>query len=147
MEPIAVGFMVLVGTAGLIGAVGGAIGGAVTWRLGAGLVLGALLTVAALLLVLVAEGSGSLVWLRAKLAWGVPAMAFTFLLASLSARWLESRSRLPRTGTAVAAFAVALSLGFLSLRLFGLNRRTPILTALAAGACLGVLAIYDRSRR
>jgi len=40
MEPIAVGFMVLVGTAALLGAVVGAIGGAVTWRVGANLALG-----------------------------------------------------------------------------------------------------------
>lgn len=74
-------------------------------------------------------------------------MAFTFLMASVSARWLQARTRLGRTGTATAAFAVALSLGLLTLRLFGLSLRAPILAALAAGVCLTVLAIYDRSRR
>src|SRR6476620_5961638 len=98
MEPIAVGFMILVGTAALLGAVVGAIGGAVTWRVGANLALGALLTAGALLLVLVADGSGSLAWLRPKLTWGAPSMAFTFLVASVSARWLQARTTLGRTG-------------------------------------------------
>jgi hypothetical protein len=37
MEPIAVGFMVMVGTAALLGVVVGAIGGAVAWRVGVSL--------------------------------------------------------------------------------------------------------------
>jgi hypothetical protein len=60
MEPIAVGFMVLVGTAALLGVVVGAIGGAVAWRVGVSLPLGGLLTAGAFLAVLVAEQRGSL---------------------------------------------------------------------------------------
>jgi hypothetical protein len=54
MEPIAVGFMVLVGTAALLGVVVGAIGEAVAWRVGISLPLGGLVT-GALFVVLVAE--------------------------------------------------------------------------------------------
>jgi hypothetical protein len=146
MEPIAAGFMVLVGTAALIGAVVGAIGGAVSWRVGANLALGSLLTAVALLLVLAAEGGVSSSWLRGRLTWGVPSMAFTFLAASVSARWLATRTTLGRTGTALAAFAVALILGLLSLRLFGLSLRPPMLAASGAGVCLILLVIHDRPR-
>jgi len=55
MEPIAVGFMVLVGTAALLGVVVGAIGEAVAWRVGISLPLGGLVTGGALFVVLVAE--------------------------------------------------------------------------------------------
>jgi hypothetical protein len=55
MEPIAVGFMVLVGTAALLGVVVGAIGGAVAWRVGISFPLGGLVTGSALFVVLVAE--------------------------------------------------------------------------------------------
>src|SRR5262245_4558014 len=143
MEPVAAGFMVLVGTAALIGAVVGAIGGAVTWRLGANLALGGLLTAVGLLLALLAEGDGSLTWLRPRLTWGVPSMAFTFLLATASARWLQARTTLGRNATAAAAFAVALSLGLVSLRLFGLSLRAPMLAALGAGVCLIILARHS----
>ena len=40
MEPIAVGFLILIGTAALIGVVVGVIGGAVVWRARSNLVLG-----------------------------------------------------------------------------------------------------------
>jgi hypothetical protein len=55
MEPIAVGFMVLVGTAALLGVVVGAIGGAVVWRVGISFPLGGLVTGSALFVVLIAE--------------------------------------------------------------------------------------------
>jgi hypothetical protein len=55
MEPIAVGFMVLVGTAALLGVVVAAIGGAVVWRVGISFPLGGLVTGGALFVVLVAE--------------------------------------------------------------------------------------------
>jgi hypothetical protein len=58
MEPIAVGFMVLVGTAALLGVVVGAIGGAVAWRVRICLPLGGLPTGGALFVVLVAEQNG-----------------------------------------------------------------------------------------
>lgn len=144
MEPIAVGFMVLVGTAALIGAVVGAIGGAITWRVGANLLAGAVLTACALVLVLVAEGEGRLVWLRAKLTWGVPSMALTFLAALASARWLQSSTTLGRTGTATVGFVIALCLGLLTLRLFGLSLRAPLLAAAVAGACLIAVRVRDR---
>jgi hypothetical protein len=42
---------------------------------------------------------------------------------------------------------VALGLGLLNLRLFGLSLRAPLLAALGAGVCLILLTIRDRSRR
>ena len=147
MEPIAVGFMVLVGTAAFIGVVVGAIGGAVAWRLGTSRALGGLLTAGGLLVVLVAEGDGSLTWLRPKLTWGVPWMAFTFLVASASARWLQGRTTLSRNAMAAVAFAVALILGLSSLRLVGLSLRAPLLATVGVGGWLILLAIRDRSRR
>jgi hypothetical protein len=143
MEPIAVGFMILIGTAALIGVVVGAIGGAVTWRVGGNLALGGLLTACALVGVLIAEGEGSMTWLRAKLTWGAPSMALTFLLAWLSARWLQARTTLGPNWTALAAFGIALSLGLLSLKLFGISPRTPLLAGLGACVCL-ILLIRSR---
>src|ERR1051325_6792760 len=144
MEPIAVGFMIMIGTAALMGVVVGAIGGAVAWRLGANLAFGGLLTACALLVVLVAEGSGSLVWLRAKIIWAAPSMALAFLIAFLSASWLQARTTLRPTWAALAAFGIALSLGLLNLKLLGINLRAPLLTALGAGVCLILLLIQGR---
>jgi hypothetical protein len=144
MEPIAVGFMIMIGAAALTGVVIGAIGGAVTWRLGANLALGGLLTACGLLLVFVADEWGNLVWLRAKFTWGAPSMALTFLLASLSARWLQARTSLRRAWTALAAFGFALILGLLNLKLLGLSLRAPLLAALEAGVCLIILLIQSR---
>jgi hypothetical protein len=146
VEPFAVGFMILVGTAALIGAVVGAIGGAITWRAGANLFVGAVVTACALVLVLIAEGEGRLVWLRAKLTWGVPSMAFTFLAALASARWLTFSTTLGRRGTATVGFIIALCLGLLSLRLFGLSLRAPLLAAGVAGVCLIAVWMGDRRR-
>jgi hypothetical protein len=71
-------------------------------------------------------------------------MALTFLVASVSARWLQARTTLRPTWTALAAFGVALSLGLLNLRLVGLSLRAPLLAALGAGVCLLLLLIWGR---
>jgi hypothetical protein len=65
MEPIAVGFMILVRGAAFIGVVVGAIGGAVVWRLRYSLVVGGILTACAYLLVLIVEHHQDFIWLRA----------------------------------------------------------------------------------
>ena len=94
MEPFAVGFMILVAGAAFLGVVVGAIGGAVVWRLRGGLVLGIALTACAYLLALILEHHEDFIFLRAKLAWGIPSMSVSFLIGSVSARWLEARTRL-----------------------------------------------------
>jgi hypothetical protein len=74
-------------------------------------------------------------------------MALTFLVASVSARWLQARTTLRPTWAALAAFGVALSLGLLNLSLFGLSLRAPLLAALGAGVCLILLLIRGRRRQ
>jgi len=87
---MAVGFMVLVGTAAAMGVLVGTIGGAVVWRLRGNLALGGVLTGCAYLLVLIVDHHEDFLWLRAKLTWGVPSMTLAFLICAVSARWLEA---------------------------------------------------------
>src|SRR5262245_18562256 len=141
MAPVAAGFIVLILTAALMGVIVGAIGGAVVWRLRVNLVLGAVLTAFAFVVTLVAEYPGSF-FLRAKLVWGLPPMLLTFLIASLSARALEARTRLRPLWTTLAAFGCALSLGSMFLWLFRLDLQITIVAALVADAGLAVLIAY-----
>jgi len=143
MAPIAAGFVVLILTAALMGVVVGAIGGAVAWRFRANLVLGAVATWCAFLLLLVAD-SYDLHWLRAKLTWGTPPLTLTFLMASALARELEARTALRRAWIGLAAFGIALSLGLLYLRLFRLDLWTPL--PLALGADVALILLLTRAR-
>jgi hypothetical protein len=118
MAPVGYGFLVLISTAALVGVVVGAIAGAVVWRFRCNLALGGLVTACLLPLVLVAEAYGSVYWLRAKVIWGAPSTALTFLICSISARWLEAHTTLRPRWIALAACGVALSLGFLYLLWF-----------------------------
>jgi hypothetical protein len=145
MEPFAVGFMVLIAGASVIGVVVGAIGGAVLWRLRIGVVPGAVLTAGAYLLVLVLEHHEDFIFLRAKLTWGAPSMSLAFLICSVSARWLEARTKLRPTWIALAALGFSLAMGFLYLLLFRLSMRAPLVAALAGDICLILLLM--RSRR
>ena len=144
MEPIAVGFTILVGTAALIGVVVGAIGGAVVWRLKSNVVSGGVLTACAYLLVLVAEHHEDFQWLRAKLTWGVPSMTLAFLICSISAPWLEARTGLRPTRAALAAFGFSLGVGLLYLLTFRVSLRAPLVSALAADLCLILLLMHNR---
>jgi hypothetical protein len=145
MEPIAVGFMILIGAAAFMGVIVGAVGGAVVWRVRSNLALGGLLTACAYVLVLVARHHGDLLWLRAELAWGGPSMALTFLIGSLSARWVAAHTALRPAWTTLAAFGVALSLGVLYLLLFRVNLELPRLAALWADVVLILLLMGSRT--
>jgi hypothetical protein len=146
VEPIAVGFMVLVGAAAFMGVVVGAIGGAVVWRLGSGLVLGVVLTACAYLLVLIADYHEDFVFLGTKLIWGVPSMTVAFLLSSVFASWLEVRTTLRRKGVALAAFGFGLGLGFLYLLLFRIGMGAPLVAAPIVDIGLIILLIRNRRR-
>jgi hypothetical protein len=146
VEPIAVGFMVLVGAAAFMGVVVGAIGGAVVWRLGSGLVLGVILTACTYVLVLIADYHEDFVFLRAKLIWGVPSMTVAFLLSSVLASWLEVRTTLRRNGVALAAFGLGLGLGFLYLLLFRIGMGAPLVAAPIVDIGLILLLIRNRRR-
>ena len=144
MELFAVGFMVMIAAAAVLGVLVGAIGGAVAWRLRMNLVLGGLLTACAFLLVLVVEQHGDVVWLRAKLAWGIPALTVAFLVGSVFARWLDARTRLRPAWTTLAAFGFSLCMGFFYLLLFRLSPRAPLLGALIADVALILLLLLRR---
>ena len=118
MAPIGYGFLLVIFTAALVGVVVGAIAGAVVWRLRCNLALGGLLAACVLPLVLVAEAYGSVYWLRAKLIWGAPSAALTFLICSIAARWLGARTALRPLWIAVAACGLALGVGLLYLAWF-----------------------------
>lgn len=144
MAPIAAGFLVLIVTAALMGVAVGAIGGAVAWRFRGHLVLGAVLTWCAFVLLLVADYHDDFHWLRAKLTWGTPPLTLTFLVASVAARELEARTALRRAWIGLAAFGIALSLGFLYLRLFRLDLWAPLPVAL--GCDIALILLLTRAR-
>jgi hypothetical protein len=146
MAPIAAGFVILIVTAALMGVVVGAIGGAVAWRFRSHLVLGAVLTWCAFVLLLLADYPEGWHWLRAKLTWGTPPLTLTFLIATASARELEARTALPRAWITLAAAGLALSLGFLYLRLFRLDLWTPLPVALGGDVALILLLTRSRVR-
>jgi hypothetical protein len=142
MAPVAFGFMILIGAAAVLGVVVGAIGGAVVWRARINLVLGGLLTAGAYLLVLVVDYPGDFTFLRAKLTWGAPPLSLAFLIASISARWLEARTALRPTWITLAACGVSLGLGFLYLSLFRFDRETRLVGALVADVGLMLVLIW-----
>lgn len=144
MEPIAVGFMVLIAAATVTGVVVGAIGGAIVWRVKINLALGAVLTACAFLLVLVADYHKDFYWLSSKLRWGAPSLALAYLLSLISARWLHAHTRLHRNWISVAAFGISTALGLLYLRLFGLSPQLLLGAALGAGVCLVLLLVQSR---
>jgi len=127
-----------------MGVVVGAIGGTVTWRLGGSLVLGGLLTACAYLLALILEHPQDFLWLRAKLAWGIPATSVTFLIGSVVARWLRVRTALRPIWIALAALGFALSMGFLYLLLFRVSLQAPLVAALVGDICLILLLMRTR---
>jgi hypothetical protein len=150
MAPVGYGFLVLLFTAALVGVVVGAIAGAVVWRSRCNLALGGLVTACLLPLVLVAEAYGSVYALRAKVTWGAPSTALTFLICSISARWLEAHTTLRPWWIALAACGAALSLGFLYLLGFKYLLLTshgawePLRPALAADIVLLVVLLLTR---
>ena len=150
MAPVAYGFLILLFTAALTGVVVGAIAGAAVWRLRCNLALGALVTACLFPLVLVAEAYGNVYWLHAKLIWGAPPAALTFLICSISARWLEARTALRPLWIAFAACGLALSAGFLYLSWFKhqllspQGAWSPLLPVLTADIVLLVVLLLTR---
>jgi hypothetical protein len=144
MAPVAFGFLILIATAAVTGALVGAIGGALVWRLRLNAAAGIALTVCAFLGILLLDQWGDTTWLRAKLAWGIPSLAVTFLSASLSARWVAARTRLSPTWTAIVACVLALSLGFLYMFLFKLSPGAPLVGGPAISLCLILLLVLSR---
>ena len=150
MAPVGYGFLDLLFTAALVGVVVGAIAGAVVWRLRSNLALGALVTAGLFPLVLVGEAYGNVYWLRAKLIWGAPSAALTFLICSISARWLEVRTALSPLSIALAACGLALGVGLLYLVWFKhlllspQGARSPLLPVLTADIVLLVVLVLTR---
>jgi hypothetical protein len=150
MAPVGYGFLLLIFTAALVGVVVGAIAGAVVWRLRCNLALGGLLTACVFPLVLVAEAYGSVSWLRAKLIWGAPAAALTFLICSIAAHWLGARTALRPMWIALAAGGLALGVGLLYLAWFKHQLLSahgawgPMLPTLAADMVLLVVLLLTR---
>ena len=152
MAPVGYGFLILIFTAALTGVVVGAIAGAVVWRLRCNLALGALAAACVFPLVLVAEAYGSIYWLNARLIWGAPSAALTFLICSIAARWLEGRTALRPTWIALAACGLALGVGLLYLAWFQYLLLSshgawhPLGPALVADAVLLVVLLLTRRR-
>jgi len=72
-------------------------------------------------------------------------MVMTFLICSVSARWLQARTTLRPTWTALVALGFSLSVGLLYLFLFGISPRQPLMAALGSGVCLILLLILGRN--
>ena len=139
MAPVGYGFLILIFTAALVGVVVGAIAGAVVWRLRCHLVLGGLVTACLLPLALVVEAYGNVYWLRAKLIWGAPSAALTFLICSIAARWLEARTALRPLWITLAAGGLALGAGLLYLAWF----KRQLLSSHGAWGPLGPTLVAD----
>ena len=150
MAPVGYGFLNLLFTGALVGVIVGAIAGAVVLRLRCNLALGALVTAGLFPLVLVAEAYGNVYWLRAKLIWGAPSAALTFLICSISARWLEVRTALSPLSIALAACGLALGMGLLYLAWFKHlllsppGAWSPLLPVLTAHVVLLVVLVLTR---
>jgi hypothetical protein len=146
VEPLAVGFILSIGTAALIGIFVGALGGAVVWRLRMNLLWGGLLTAIAFVVCLILENGGRTLFMKAEFMWGTPALILAFLLISLLAPWLASRIKLRPTWTGLIALLLVLVFGFMYLFLFRLNLAAPLWVALGADVCLLFLLIRNRVR-
>ena len=150
MAPVGYGFLSLIFTAALVGVVVGAIAGAVVWPLRCNLALGGLVTACVFPLILVAEAYGSVSWLRAKLIWGAPSVALTFLICSIAASWLEAGTALRPMWIALAACGLALGVGLLYLAWFKYLLLSshgawgPLSQALAADIVLLVVLLLTR---
>ena len=146
MEPIAYGFMITVAGAAVMGVAVGALGGACVWRARMHIVMGALLTAAVYVLLLIADHHGRTFWLNAELTWGAPMLAMAYLIASLAARLVAARTRLRMTWTALVALSVALVAGLSYMLLFRIDMRAPIRWAWVIDAGLVVLLSLNRER-
>ena len=116
------------------------------WRARLHIVLGALLTACAYVLLLIADHHGRLFWLNAELTWGAPILALTFLVGSLSARWLGVHARWRPTLIALVSFGVALVIGLSFMFLFRLDMRAPLRWAWVIDAGLVLLLLWNRKR-
>jgi hypothetical protein len=144
MAPVAYGFLIMIGTAALMGAFVGAIGGAIVWRARLHLLLGALLTACAYLVLLLLDYPKDFTWLKAKLAWGIPPLIQAFLLGVLSARGLAARTKLHPNVVALAGFAFSLGVGLLCLLPFRIDPAAPVHIALIADGCLLLALVASR---
>lgn len=142
MAPFAAGFQVLIAASAVLGTMVGAIGGAVIWRLRWNVFLGALLTGAAFLLIVVAESPKNFTWLPTRLTWGIPPMMLSYLVASLAGRWLADRFR--PAWTTLAAFGIAITVGFLCLLSFRWTPQAPLSVSVGGSACSIVLLLRSR---
>ena len=145
MEPIAYGFMVTVAGASVMGVAVGALGAACAWRARIHVVLGAILTGVAYVLLLIADHHGRLFWLSAELVWGAPLLTMAYLVGSLAGRWTAARTRWGPTWTALVSFVVALAAGLSYMLLFRLDMRAPLGWAWVIDAVLVVLLILIRN--
>ena len=145
MAPVAYGFLILIGTAAVFGALVGAIGGAVVWRTRLNLLLGALLTACAYLLLLIADYPKDFTFLGTKLIWGIPPLVQAYLLGVVSARWLTAHTKLGANLVAVMVFAIALCVGLLCLLPFRIDPLAPVYIALAADLGLILVLILGRA--
>ena len=118
MEPLAAAGYVLVGVALFAATLVGAVAGAIAWALKAPLVWIAPLAVAAYL-----AAARPLLSIRvgAALQLGTPLLILTLLASWLIAQLLEQRARWRSMWAALAAFAGAMMIGFVSARLFRVN--------------------------
>jgi hypothetical protein len=111
----------------------GAVGGAIAWAVGAGLLWGGILTVGAFLAATVLVESYSL---KAATLLGLPLLVLAFLIAWLTARYLEARAKFRRIAAALLALGAALVVGFLCLLLGRIELLAPVWVAASADGCL-----------
>ena len=147
MAPIGYGVLALIGGAMVFAVLVGAIAGAINGRLKGDLFLGAVLTAGAYVLLFIALES----WAAWKITvFGMFPLMLSFVVGSLTGRFLEWRVGLRPLFAVPAAFAGALLVGlsYLLLHRFGWLTLDPNTAwiAMAALACLMILSMWKRMR-
>ena len=145
MAPIAYGILALIGGAMFLEVRVGAAGGAIYGRLRGDLFLGAILTTAAYVLLFIALESVSS-W---KITlFGMFPLMLSFLVGSLTGRFLETRLRPLFAAPAALAGALLVGFSYLLMHRFGWLSLDPNTAwiAIAALSCLMILSIRKRMR-
>ena len=142
MAPVAAAVFATAAAAAFLGVVVGVVAGIVVWKLRWGLLAGVLAVVGIYVLLAIAL-LGSF-WLQLALFFGIPPLLQAALLSWTIARQLEVRTKLRPLWTALVALGCSLATGMLCLLTGRLNLYAPMWLALVIGACLILLAVWQR---
>lgn len=144
MEPLAIAGYLLLSTAAIEGILVGTLGGAIAWRIRAGLLW---------VLPLVAGGylAGAAVLASyspaAAAVFGLPPLVLTFLITWLTADYLRANAGLRPVWASLAAICCALIAGAAWGFLFRIDVWVPVACAMAADVCLILFVVFLTRRR